>query len=102
MLGELPRIHGAVQGIGFLVGQNRPFVSFMVRNWPLAVIAGLAMYGKVRERHKKGELNTFNALGDLGLVLSPLVGIALLNQMAKAEHAPAATTVPVSATVRPG
>jgi hypothetical protein len=86
MLSDLPRMHGAIQGVGFMFGQQRPFLGFLAKNWPLALIAGFAMYGKVRERHKKGDLNAYNALADLGLVLSPLVGLALLNQLAQQEQ----------------
>ena len=86
MIEQLPQIQRAMQGVGFMLGTQRPFVTFLVRNWPLAVVAGLAMYGKVKERSKKGDLNTYNALADLGLVLSPLVGLALLNQMAQQDQ----------------
>jgi hypothetical protein len=86
MLSDLPRINGAIQGVGFMFGQQRPFIGFLAKNWPLALIAGFAMYGKVRERHKKGDLNAYNTLADLGLVLSPLVGLALLNQLAQQDQ----------------
>lgn len=96
MLGELPQINKAVQGIGFLVGTQRPFISFLIKNWPLALIGALAMYGKIRERHKSKDLSAYNALADLGLVLSPLVGLALLNQLAQQEQdRKAATAAPV-------
>lgn len=86
MLGQVASINGAVQGLGVLVGQQRPFVGFLLKNWPLAAIAGFAMFARTKERHKKGELSTYNALADLGLVLSPLVGLALLNQLAQQEQ----------------
>ena len=95
MLADLPNLHGAIRGVGFMLGQQKPFVAFLTKNWPLALIAGLAMVGKVRERHKKGDLSTYNALADLGLVLSPLVGLALLNQLAEqAEERRRATAPP--------
>jgi hypothetical protein len=83
---DLGRMHSQVSSLGFLVGQQRPFVSFMVKHWYLVAFAGLAMYGKVRERHKKGDLTTYNTMADLGLILSPLVGLALLNQLAEQNH----------------
>ena len=114
MLGNLPEINRAVQGIGFVVGTQRPFVSFLLKNWPLTLVAGFALVAKGRERHKKGELSTYNLLADAGLVLSPLVGLALINQLAAADHAaknglpiPAdpmqpQQAFPVSATLRQG
>lgn len=91
MLQQLPAINNAMQGLGVLVGNQRPFVQFLVRNWPLTAIAGLAIYGKLRQRHRAGDLDTYNAMADVGIILSPLVGIALLNQIAKdaAAAAPA-------------
>jgi hypothetical protein len=83
---DLPRLNNTIQGLGFAIGQQRPFLGFLVKNWPLTLIAGLALFSKLRERHKKGDLSTYNALADAGLVLSPLVGLALLNQLAKQEQ----------------
>lgn len=83
---DLPRLNTTIQGLGFAIGQQRPFLGFLVKNWPLTLIAGLALFGKLYERHKKGDLTTYNALADAGLVLSPLVGLALLNQLAKQEQ----------------
>jgi hypothetical protein len=80
---DLGRMNSRVSSLGFLVGQQRPFVSFLVKHWYLAAFAGLAMYGKVKERHKKGDLTSYNTMADLGLILSPLVGLALLNQLAE-------------------
>ena len=86
MLGNLPDIDRTVRGIGVLVGSQRPFIRFLIQNWPLAVVAGFAMYSKGRERWKKNELTTYNTLADLGLVLSPLVGLALINQLAQNQQ----------------
>lgn len=82
MIQHLPEIQKTVQGLGVLVGTQRPFARFLVKNWPLALIAGFAMYGRCRERYQKGELNVYNGMADVGLILSPLVGLALLNQLA--------------------
>ncbi len=87
MLGQLGQINGAIGGMGFLVDKNRPFVNFLVKNWWLAAIAGVAITGRILERKKKGEINTFNLMADVGFVLTPLVGLALLNQVACEEHA---------------
>lgn len=82
MIQHLGEINGVMQGVGVIVGSQRPFVRFLVANWPLAMVAGLAIAGRFAERYKKGELTAYNALADAGLMLSPLVGIALLNQLA--------------------
>lgn len=97
---HLKDIDKTVQGIGFLVGNQRPFVQFMVRNWPLAAIAGLALYGKARSRHKAKELDIYNMMVDLGLILSPLVGLAVLNQLAHQQAAGMPAGAPLSAPVR--
>ncbi len=86
MLGELPGINQAVQGVGFMVGTQRPFVAFLMKNWPLGLIGAFAMYARGRERWKKNEFTTYNLRADAGLILSPLVGLALLNQLAREEQ----------------
>lgn len=86
MLGHLPEVNRAIKGIGFLVGDQKPFVRFLIQNWPLAAIAGFAMFAKGRERYKNGDLTVYNVLADAGLVLSPLVGLALINQLAKNQE----------------
>ncbi len=92
MLGELPGINQAVQGVGFMVGTQRPFVAFLMKNWPLGLIGAFAMYARGRERWKKNEFTTYNLMADAGLILSPLVGLALLNQLAREEQMLAAQT----------
>lgn len=120
MLSHLPEISRTIQGMGILTQTQRPFVQFLIKNWPLTIVAGFALFAKGRERLKKGDLTTYNVLADAGLVLSPLVGLALINQLAAADHAakqglpiPADPTdprnfqvtaqqaLPVSATLRP-
>lgn len=85
MLGHLPEINRTIKGIGFLVDDQKPFIRFLIQNWPLAAIAAFAMFAKGRERYKSGELTVYNVLADAGLVLSPLVGLALINQLAKGQ-----------------
>ena len=86
MLGELPQINAAVQGVGFMVGTQRPFISFLMKNWPLGLIGAFALFARGRERWKKGEFTTYNLMADAGLIMSPLVGLALLNQLAREEQ----------------
>lgn len=86
MLGQLPEIDRAVQGIGVLVGTQRPFIAFLMKNWPLVLIGGFAMYARGRERWKKSEFTTYNLMADAGLILSPIVGLALLNQLAQEQQ----------------
>lgn len=82
MMQHLGTIDQTMTGLNFLAGKNRPFVQFMTKHWWIVAIAGFAMYSKVTERHKKNDLTVYNTLTDLGLVLSPLVGLAMLNQLA--------------------
>jgi len=98
MLSHLPEIQRTVQGMGILAQTQRPFVRFLIKNWPLTLVAGFALFAKGKERYGKGELNTYNVLADAGLVLSPLVGLALINQLAAQSHAES-QGLPMPATV---
>lgn len=86
MLSYIPEISATMRGVGSLVGEQRPFVGFLMKNWPLAALAGVALFARLRERHKKGELGLYNGMADFGLIISPLVGLALLNQLAREEQ----------------
>jgi hypothetical protein len=85
MLGHFGDIQKNVQGIGILVGTNRPFVNFLLKNWPLTAIAAVALGVRGYERYKKNELTSYNILADAGLILSPLIGLALINQIAQQD-----------------
>jgi len=99
MFNHLKDIDKTVQSIGFLVGTQKPFVQFMVKNWPLALFAGLAITGRMLERRKKKELTTFNVLADMGFILSPIVGLAVLNQVAHQHAAGMPSGIPLSTPV---
>jgi len=91
MLQHVGEINSAVKGISTIIGTQRPFVGFLVNNWPLTLIGGAVLWSRLRERHQKKTLSAFNVATDSGLVLAPLIGIALINLMtAKTEQAAAA------------
>ncbi len=95
MLSYIPEINTTMRGVGELIGTQRPFIGFLIRNWPLAALGGVALVVRLRERHKKGELSLYNGMADFGLIISPLVGLALLNQLARDEAIIAAQQAPV-------
>lgn len=92
MIGQIPEIDRTMKGLGVLVGTQRPFIRFLISNWPLVAIAGFALYARGRERWKKSEFTAYNLMADTGLILSPLVGLALLNQLAQDQADRAAAT----------
>lgn len=86
MLQHFGQIGAVVNGMGALVENQKPFVRFLVNNWPLTLIAGAAMAWRLKERWKAKEITPYNIMADAGLMLSPLVGLALLNQLAQQDH----------------
>lgn len=86
MLQHFGQIGAVVNGMGALVENQKPFVRFLVNNWPLTIIAGLAMAWRLKERHAAKELSAYNVMVDAGLMLSPLVALAMLNQLAQQDH----------------
>ena len=86
MLQHFGQVGAVVNGLGAVVDNQKPFVRFLVTNWPLTLIAGVAMVCRVKERMAAKEVSTYNLLADAGLVLSPLVGIALLKQLAQQDQ----------------
>jgi hypothetical protein len=83
MLQYVGDVNRAMGGLGVLASTQKPFVKFMIKAWPLALVAGWAAFIRVRHRMKQGELNTFNVLTDMGFILTPLVGLAMLNKIAE-------------------
>lgn len=87
MLRQLGSVSDTMKGLGVLTSTQRPFVQFLVKNWVLTAIAGYALFVRGKERWNKGELTPYNAFADVGLIITPLVGLALLNNLANEEQA---------------
>lgn len=110
MLQYAPQINAAVKGLGAVVDNQHTVVRFLVKNWAISGIAGLALASQLYRRYKKGELTPFTGMTDAGLILSPMVALFTINQMAqqteiaerliKAGGAPppSGTTAPVQVT----
>jgi hypothetical protein len=86
MLGNLGEIQRNMQGIGVVIGTQRPFLSFLVKNWPLTAVAAWGLYARGKHRWDKNEFTSYNLLADAGLILSPLIGLAILNQIAQQDQ----------------
>lgn len=86
MLEALPEIQSTVRGLGVIVGTQRPFCSFLLKNWPLTLLAAWGMYARGKHRWDQGEFTSYNLLADAGLILSPLIGLAILNQIAQQDQ----------------
>ena len=74
-----------MKGLGIIVGTQRPFCSFLIKNWPLTLLAAWGMYARGKHRWDQGEFTSYNLLADAGLILSPLIGLAILNQIAQQD-----------------
>jgi hypothetical protein len=83
MLQYLPDVNRAMGGLGVLAATQKPLVKFVIKAWPLALIAGWAIYTRVKHRVQHKELSTFNMLADFGFILTPIVGLAMLNKIAE-------------------
>ena len=102
MLQYIPDVNRAMGGLGVLASTQKPFVKFMIKAWPLALIAGWAAFVRVRHRLKQNELNTFNVLTDMGFILTPLVGLAMLNKIAEDNEMMAKLAANAAAPAAPG
>lgn len=96
--------------MGSMVGPNQaPLVRIAFKYWWLAVPAALAAWVAFKKRKDKGELNTFNVLQDLGIILTPIIGLITLGEVIAKDYAAASildpTAKPVTDaqfTVQPG
>ena len=70
-------------GLGVIASTQTPFIKFLIKAWPLSLVAGYAIFHRVRHRMASKELTTFNVLTDMGFILTPLVGLAMLNKIAE-------------------
>lgn len=106
MLEYAPKINAAVKGLGAVVDNQHTVVRFLVKNWAITGIAGLALASQFYRRYKKGELTPFNGFTDAGLILSPMVALFTIHQMAKQTEVAerllqAGAAPPPSGTTRP-
>ena len=98
MLRQLGSVSDTMKGLGAIAATQRPFIQFLMKNWVLTGIAGYALFVRGKERWTKGELTPYNAFADVGLIITPLVGLALLNNLANEEQARQAAASPAPAT----
>jgi hypothetical protein len=103
-------IDQAARAMGSMVGPNQaPLVRICFKYWWLAVPAAVAAWVALKKRKDDGELNTFNIMADLGVILTPIIGLITLGEVIVKDYAAASildtTAKPVTDaqfTVQPG
>lgn len=87
MLQYLPDMQRAMGGLGVIATTQKPIVKFMIKAWPLTLLAGYAVFVRLKHRYTSKELSAFNVLTDMGFILTPIVGLAMLNKLAEDSDA---------------
>lgn len=81
MLQYASQINNTVKGLDAVVENRSPSIKLLMDNWPIALLAGVAITGRVMQRHKKKELSAYNLLIDMGAVMSPVVALMTLQRL---------------------
>lgn len=80
---HLPRINSTVKGLAAVVDNQPAVLRFFARNWPVTVLAGAALTGRMMQRHKKKELSAYNILVDVGSIIGPVASLFLVVKLAQ-------------------
>jgi hypothetical protein len=86
LLSSAPSINVAMKGLGAMVtsdSANAKLLKMAARNWPIVGLVGLAYGTRLWSRRKDGTLTWFNATVDLGMCMTPMVGLFLIRNLAK-------------------
>lgn len=80
---HLPRINSTLKGLAAVVDNQPAVLRFFARNWPVTVLAGAALTGRMMQRHKKKELSAYNVLVDVGSIIGPVASLFLVVKLAQ-------------------
>lgn len=98
MIGQViqhaPTVNATLKGLGAILETQPTLVRFLVKNWPVSLLAGAALGSRLWTRYKKKDLTTFDALADVGMILGPVVALFTLQQMAQVADRSQATGAP--------
>lgn len=87
MLDYLPQINSTIKGLAAVVDNQSAAVRFFLRNWPVTLLAGAALAGRMVYRHKQKELSAYNVLIDVGSVIGPVASLFLVLKLAQESEA---------------
>lgn len=89
MLKYAADINATVKGLGAIVDNQNSVIRFLIKNWPVTGIAAMALAGQLHRRWKKKDLSPFTVMSDTGMILTPVVALFTIQQMAKQDKAEA-------------
>ena len=86
MLSYMPQINATIKGLAAVVDNQPAAVRFFLRNWPVTLLAGAALAGRMAYRHKQKELTAYNVLIDVGSVIGPVASLFLMLKLAQEDE----------------
>ncbi len=86
MLKYAADVNRTIKGMGAIVENQGPLVQMFVHNWALSGVAGAALGLRLWRQWQKGQLTFWGGVQDAGVVISPLVGLFLLQKIAEEKH----------------
>lgn len=86
VLETIGKLNGTLSGLATIATNQPSLVKLMLKNWPIALLAGAALAGQYRRRWKAGELTFFQGMADTGMILGPLVSVLLIQKLAREQE----------------
>jgi len=86
MIQYAPDVNKVVRGLSAVVEQQHPLVKMFIHNWAITGVAAAALGLRLWRQHKRGDLNFWNGVQDAGIVISPVVGLFLLQKIAEEKE----------------
>lgn len=86
MLQYATEVNRTMKGLAAVASNHSPLLGLFARNWPLIALAGGALAVRYYRQWKDGTLSYWQGVQDAGIVISPLVGIFLLQKIAEEKQ----------------
>lgn len=86
MIGYAADVNRTLKGLSAIVERQHPLIKLFVDNWPLTAAAGAALGVRYWRQYKSNNLSFWGGVQDAGIVISPLVGLFLLQKIAEEKH----------------
>lgn len=101
MLRHASSINHTVKGLGAIIDNQSAVVRFLIRNWAITSMVGVAYGVQLIHRYRKKDLNWFGAVSDLGSVLMPAVALFTIQQLAREDKVASLTENRLASTGNP-
>jgi len=86
MIQYASEVNQTMKGLAAVASNHSPLLALFAKNWPLIGVAGGALAVRYYRQWQSKTFSYWQAVQDAGIVISPLVGIFLLQKIAEEKQ----------------